>query len=99
MAKPAWILHFKAIGQEDFFTVYLTESAALKQLAGAVVGYAQEQLEAFDWAGREPESLLSTVNAGKKGKHAAAIAAWEEYSYDHGPLDQTALLIDSQVMD
>ncbi len=97
--KPAWIIHYKDIGQEDFFAVYLTESAALKQLAEVIAGYAQGQLEAFDWADGVPESLLETVDAEKQGKHVDAIAAWEAYSYDHGPLDQTALLIDSQVMD
>ncbi len=97
--KPAWIIHYKDIGQEDFFAVYLTEAAALKSLADAVSGYAQGHLELLEWEGGPPESLLETIKAGKEGRHGDAIAAWEEFIYAQGDVDETARLIDSQVMD
>ncbi len=99
MAKPAWIIHYKDIGQEDFFAVYLTEAEALKRLAKAVAGYAQGQLDSLEWEDGPPESLLETIKAEKAGKYNDAIAAWEEFVYDHGDPDATARLIDSEVMD
>lgn len=98
-SKPAWIIHYKDMGQADFFAIFLTEAAALKRLANAVAGYAQGQLEALEWEGGPPESLQETIKAEKAGKYSDAIAAWEEFSYDHGPVDATALLIDSEIMD
>ncbi len=97
MAKPAWILHFKDIGQEDAFLVFQTETAALKRMVESIAYYAKEQLEALEWD-EEPTALLKEIiNLEKKGEHSNVIATWRDFDFDYGPQDQDVFLIDSEV--
>ncbi len=99
MAKRAWILHYKDIGQEDFFATYLTEAAALKRMSDAVAGYAREQRDAIEWDADPLAQLAEVIKADQEGRHNDAVEAWREFDFDYGPSDRNVLLIDSEVMD
>jgi len=98
MAKRAWILHYKDIAREDGFSTYLSEAAALKEMASAIASFAKDQLESIEWGEDDPKERLNEVIAlEKKGKHADAVEAWRDFDFDYGPSDQNVFLIDSVI--
>lgn len=94
MADKAWLLIMKDPSQETEYTVFLNEHVANEAAAKSIEYLAQNELDNIDFEKEHKDMLRAILKDVKKGKWTDAIAGWDEWRHEMGPLDDDAELLE-----
>lgn len=93
-ADKAWLLISKDISRETDYTVFLNEHVANEAAAKSIEYIAQNEFDTIDFDKEHKDMLRAILKDVKNGKWSDAIAGWEEWRSEMGPLDDDVELIE-----
>ena len=83
----AWLLIAKDISRETEYVVFLNEHVAVEAAAKSIGFLANSELEGIEWNQEDADKLKEVIKAVTEERWNDAIADWDEWRSDMGPLD------------